>query len=314
MPIPQILNSRMWNNSNIRNVIKHILKEEFKNARVKIDECIIAGGQIHGKEDYALVKTRDRNYKAKVKVVRELIDNGTELLYMIDLDTGYAEGMNSHGIGIVNSALLVSEDEKAADAYWKRMNKKDSPSNDGPRIYNALKQTTLASAIKELISFESGLKGHTIIGNAEAMYSVEMTSKHNPIVKKLDPSTGFDVRTNHGQGHSTAGYTPESDPEAYMSSKLRKLTAEIELNGVTNSDDLAPALAKQSFEKENPHNMVRRTDSMRTVSQIAMNLDKKIFSFYLFPNECTYNGLEDKTPDEYTSQIKFKLVKWNETS
>ena len=295
----------------IRNAIKKILKEE-SSIHKKLDECIIAGGQLHGKEDFALVKSRDRNYHAKIKVVRELFDDGTEIIYMKDLNTGYAEGMNSHGIGIINSALLVSDDENAASQYWQRQNKKDGTSNDGPRIYNALKQPTLSKAIKELVGFESGLKGHTLIGNSDALYTIEMTSKHNPIIKKLDPSTGFDVRTNHGQDHPNAGYTATNDPQSYMSSKIRRATAEVELNGASSTDDLARSLAQQPFDKENPHNMLRRTDDMRTVSQIAMNLDQGEFSLYVFPDECTYDGIEDLTPDKYEPRIKFNLFNWNE--
>ena len=35
-----------------------------------------------------------------------------EHCYVVDQDTGWSEGMNSEGIGIVNSALMVKQDEK----------------------------------------------------------------------------------------------------------------------------------------------------------------------------------------------------------
>lgn len=79
----------------------------------KIEECIIVGGMSSG--DHVLAKSRDRNYHARVEIVRRVLDDGTEIVYFRDLDTGYAEGMNSHGIGVVNAALSISDDEKAKD-------------------------------------------------------------------------------------------------------------------------------------------------------------------------------------------------------
>ena len=269
----------------------------------QIQECIIAGGQLHGKSDFALVKSRDRNYHAKVNVVRELLDDDLEIVYMRDIDTGYTEGMNSQGIGIINSALLVGEDEKAVKGKKK--------SHDGDVMRKALTYGNLSDVIKCLTSFKGGIRGHTFVGSPKALYSLEMTSKHNPIIKKLDPKTGFDVRTNHGVEHPNAGYSPDRKPDDYLGSKIRKATAEVELNGIGDWEDLAPALAKQPFEGESNYNMLRRTENMRTTSQVAMNLDKKAFTLYIFPNECSYDGLDDRTPDGYEPKIKFKVYKWN---
>jgi len=79
----------------------------------RIDECIIVAGEAGG--DHVLAKTRDRNYHARVQIIRDLLDDGTEIVYFEDLDTGYAEGMNSHGLGVINSALSIADDEKAKD-------------------------------------------------------------------------------------------------------------------------------------------------------------------------------------------------------
>ena len=38
--------------------------------------------------------------------------DGVEVAYIHDLDTGYLEGMNAAGLGMVNAALLVGKDEK----------------------------------------------------------------------------------------------------------------------------------------------------------------------------------------------------------
>ncbi len=287
--------------------LRKLIRESIKRNHKKIiSECIIAAGQLHGHEDFALVKSRDRNYHANVKVYREMSseEDSLEIIYMLDDDTGYTEGMNSSGIGIVNSALLVGDDEKAVKGKKK--------SHDGDVMKKALQFSSLNDVIKTLTSYKNGIKGHTFVGSPDAMYSIEMTSKHNPIIKKLNPTTGFDVRTNHGEDHSSAGYSPERKPDDYLGSKIRKATAEVELNGIDDWGDLAPSLAKQPFETGSNYNVLRRSDNMRTTSQVAMNLDQGEFALYIFPNECTYHGMVDNTPNDYQPKIKFKLVNWNE--
>jgi len=75
-----------------------------------IEECIVVASLFGN--DMVLGKNRDRNYNPNLKVVRELTGYGVELCYVVDEDTDWTEGMNSHGIGIVNSALFVKRDEK----------------------------------------------------------------------------------------------------------------------------------------------------------------------------------------------------------
>ena len=271
----------------------------------RIDECIIVSGEIDG--EHVMAKTRDRNYPTRCRIVRELTDDGIEIVYFKDRDTGYAEGMNSHGIGVINAALAVSEDENEVKGKVK--------SQDGPRMRKALECSSLNDAIRSLVGYKGGIKGHTFIGSDKSVYSIEQSSEHNPIVTKLKPKTGFDVRTNHGQDHEGAGYTPDRRPDDYMSSKIRKAQAEVELAGVVDFEDVAPTLASQNFEKGSNYNMLRRVDKkagMITTSQIAMNLPSLEFVFYYFPEEGTYDGIIDRTPDDYDPKINIRVVKYNE--
>ena len=276
-----------------------------------IRECIVVGG--HASGGHVLGKSRDRNYRPHLRVVRELTPEDIEVVYLHDLDTDYMEGMNSNGIGIVNAALLVTSDEKASKSYWQRTGKKNNSSKDGPRIYKALSYPKLSQVIKSLIGFETGLKGHTLVGNPKSLYSIEMTSKHNPIVNKLNPNVGFDVRTNHGKDHDGAGYNPSSHPQDYLSSKVRKATAEMELADLDNHEEIMPALTKQTFKNDSNYNMRRTTDNMRTSSQTMMHLDKLEFICYFLPDECVFKGVEDRTPRGYEPKIKLRVVNY-ETS
>jgi hypothetical protein len=289
------------NNVLLGNVVSRLLSK-------RIEECIIVAGEADGK--LVLAKSRDRNYHARVKIVRDL-HNDTELVYFEDLDTGYAEGMNSHGLGIVNSALSISDDEKAK----KDRTKGKVSSDDGPRIIKALCNRDIDEAIKSLVGFMGGIKGHTFVGNPTSLYSIEMSSEHTPVITPLDPTTGFDVRTNHGQEHSGAGYSPERRPNDYMSSKIRKAQAEVELADIDAFDDVAPALTKRSFETGSNNNMLRRVAGeagMVTTSQVAMHLPDKELVFYYFPNECDFDGIDDRTPADYEPKISVRVVKVNE--
>ena len=171
----------------------------------------------------------------------------------------------------------------------------------------------LSQAIKSIVGWDDGLKGHTIVGSPTALYSVEMTSKHNPIVKKLNPETGFDVRTNHGEEHPNAGYTPHGFPEDYVSSKVRKAAAATAIANIEDYEELMPAIASQQFDKNSNYNTMRKVDDgMRSSSQVMMHLDKLELLCYLIPGECTFSGVVDKTPEDYEPKIKINVKEYKE--
>jgi hypothetical protein len=64
--------------------------------------CVIAS--LYLENQSILAKNRDRKYKASIKVIHELKD-GVEVLYIQDLDTGWAEGLNEYGIGVTNATV-----------------------------------------------------------------------------------------------------------------------------------------------------------------------------------------------------------------
>ena len=100
-----------------------------------------------------------------------------------------------------------------------------------------------------------------------------------------------------------------------MSSKIRKAQAEVELADVDDFEQIAPSIAKQHFDPDSNDNMLRRVPTeagMVTTSQVAMHLPRKEFIFYYFPNECDFEGLLDKTPDDYEPKIKVRVIKAKE--
>ena len=67
--------------------------------------CIIAAGEWGGHR--ALLKNRDRNYTPQLTLVHE-IRAGVEVAYVRDEVTGWCEGLNARGLGVVNAALAVA--------------------------------------------------------------------------------------------------------------------------------------------------------------------------------------------------------------
>jgi hypothetical protein len=75
--------------------IAHSTKSFDESSAIR--ECIVVGGRASG--GHILGKTRDRNYRPHLEIVRDLTDTGIEIVYLHDVHTNYMEGMNSHGIG-----------------------------------------------------------------------------------------------------------------------------------------------------------------------------------------------------------------------
>ena len=143
----------------MKELIRRILKESVINILSNIEpklisECTVVG--VRGKNGIVLAKNRDRGYKARIEVIHELIDD-VEVAYWRDVDTDWSEGLNEYGIGMVNSSLLVVQDEKEGKGVKstreKKTSKKKKFSADGGKIRKALIYKTLPKVIKSIISY-----------------------------------------------------------------------------------------------------------------------------------------------------------------
>lgn len=273
-----------------RVVTAHLLKQA----------CIIAVGVWGGKK--CLLKNRDRNYVPKVKIIHELRE-GVEVLYMTDVSTGWCEGLNEHGIGIVNSALQVARDE-AEKSVVKSKGKK---SKDGPRVLKTLECTNVKRAVEVGQTYEGGLKGHTIIATETETYTLEGTSKHEFHSRKL-PEGKITVRTNHGIHYDDSGYTEGSN---YESSVVRRDKAKRTLRGLDSPDEVATALMSARMDdRAHPNNMVRYTDNMSTTSQMIINLTDKELVFYVIPDRVEFEGYENKLPKGRKPKLKVRVIEY----
>lgn len=265
--------------------------------------CIIVSKEIDNK--FVLAKNRDRAYKPILEIVHTILD-GVEVAYLHDITTDWSEGLNEFGIGVVNSALLVGHDE-----YEHKIVKKGGkPGKDGVKIRNILKQKNIKDAIKSCVLFKGNsqlaLKGHTFISSPKHMVSIETTSKHKPHIIAHNVKSPI-VRTNHGHIFTDAGYT---SGVKYLSSKMRKISAEKKLNRVNDWKDVARAMRANVFEKGSHFNMRRDTPDMFTSSQTVMNLTDRILRIEYFADKLKeFRGINRKLPKDYVPKIKIEIKK-----
>ena len=268
-----------------------------------LTECIIVSKEIDDK--FILAKNRDRAYNPKLEVVHTIID-GVEVAYLHDMITDWSEGMNEHGIGVVNSALLVGHDE----AEHKIIKKGGKPGPDGDKMRNIIKQPTLKDALKAALTYKGksgmSLKGHTFVSSPKQLISIETTSKHKPEIKLQNTESPV-VRTNHGYMFTDAGYT---HGQKYLSSKMRKISAEKSVDKVEDWKEIAAAMRKEFFPKNSSLNMRRDTQEMWTSSQTVLNLTDRIIQINYFDSKVEeFAGIRTELPEGYTPKIKIEVVK-----
>jgi hypothetical protein len=262
--------------------------------------CIIAVGKWDGHQ--SLLKNRDRNYEPKVRIVHELLDD-IEVCYMTDEVTGWNEGLNEYGIGVVNSALSVGRDEAE-----KKLVSQGKKSKDGERILRALTCKTLDDAIESAKTYHGGIKGHTFISTPKKAVALEQTSKHECHVTDLDPNEVF-VRTNHGIEYEDAGYT---EGKKYISSVLRRQQALKLLKKIEEPSEAATELMKERLKnRKDPNNMVRDTNDMSTTSQMVLDLTALELQFYEIPGKSEYRGLDNKLPKGRKPKISVRVFRYS---
>lgn len=245
-----------------------------------LNECLIA--RFNNNEKTILFKNRDRGYSPNLEIVHGIKDD-VEYVHIHDVDTDWSEGMNSEGIGIVNSALSVGYDENEK----KIIKKTGKKSHDGKIIRKALEQTNIEDALEVLLNLHNGVRGHTIITTPEKYVIIESTSKHEAETK--EGSDDNIVRTNHGFFHINAGYTTGKN---YLSSKIRKETGEAVIDEISDYKDLAEKMRQQK-NKDPQLNPTRMKGKLKTTSQLLMNLTDLEFNIYLIDDNInTFNGIK----------------------
>lgn len=264
-----------------------------------VEECIIVAKNFEKQNKFILFKNRDRAYKPTVKVVHEIL-NGVEVAYLVDTITGWTEGLNEFGIGIVNTALLVEYDEKED----KILDKKNVKSQDAPKVLKLLQTKKLSEAAKIAVEYKGGIKGHSFISDGKNIISIEMTRKHKAKTQLLK-TKDLAVRTNHGEIYKDAGYTSGQD---LKSSLTRKKDAITTAKNTDSWEVLARNIRKQKYVgRDVGLNMTRKTNKMNTTTQMLLNLTDKEMRLYAISGKVKFIGIENKLPKNYRSKITIKI-------
>lgn len=228
--------------------------------------CVIVAKYFPG-IGWAGAKNRDRNYVPTLDF--EITDNGgVEQVLMHDQVTGYKEGLNSHGVSILNTSLDVYDDESEVESG------EAETSPDGQHIQEALEQSDPLAAVKVLIGRKLG--GCTIVFDRETCYLIEAsdqdgTAEFRYQVKKI-PKGQLVARTNHGIWLDWAGYQRDgnkSHDTSRISSEARLLQAQAVVKNAQKPQDLVDGMCQVYVDDEQLNIMRTSTGvkKMRTTSQ-----------------------------------------------
>jgi hypothetical protein len=229
--------------------------------------CIIVAKYFPG-IGWAGAKNRDRKYIPKLDFI-ESEENGVDRMMMHDKITGYKEGINSHGISILNTSLDVDSDEPDVEEG------KAASSPDGKIIAAALLQNNVKDAVRLLIKHK--LVGCTIVFDQHTLYLIEGsdqdgTKPYRYKVKQI-PKSETVTRTNHGIWMPWAGFQRGSgDKQQEMdriSSEARLAQAQRVVEYAEDPEDLVDGLCQ--VYTTNPQLNIMRTNTgdnkYRTTSQ-----------------------------------------------
>jgi hypothetical protein len=229
--------------------------------------CVILAKYFDG-IGWAGAKNRDRKYVPTLDFIEDTHD-GVSRMMMHDQVTGYREGINSHGISVLNTSLDVGEDEPDVESG----DAKSSP--DGRAIAEALLETDPLSAAKILI--KNKLVGCTIVFDRNNLYLIEAsdqdgTASYRYKVRKI-PKSQTVARTNHGIFLPWASFQRGQDPQQTqdrISSEARLLQAEIVVDLAQKPEDLVDGMCKVYV--DNPQLNIMRTSTesnkFRTTCQL----------------------------------------------
>ena len=153
-----------------------------------------------------------------------------------------------------------------------------------------------------------GVKGHTFVATPKHTYSIEMTSEHKPVIKKLDRKQNH-VRTNHGYDYKDSGYTSGLNK---ASSERRWKKAQKMLSKVKTPTDVLNGLSAYygGNWRDNPYRNADKVvsptekDILSTTGQIMMNITDLEMTLRMDKDKSEYFGIDDRTPDSYEPKIK----------
>jgi hypothetical protein len=285
--------------------------------------CVIIYTKINGKQ--FLVKNRDRTYNPKIEIIHEIL-NGIEVVYINDLITGWREGMNELGFGLVNSSLSTSHDDnKSIHAQIKKNPKllHDYKTKiKGNAIFNILIDREFEKKIYDCLKHDNCsniAEGHNLIVTKHDVFHVEKFKDKDVndfFINKLNDNSNI-VFTNHSI-HGSGGYTKG---HSGLSSFLRKeiVDSELKHNKINSIDDLLTIINTNYVNIDPRFHPYRDSNISKTFSkyknakyvstnaQLIFNMTDKIFSYFPDTHHDKYVKYINRLPNNYTPKIQVHI-------
>lgn len=269
-----------------------------------IKECVIS--KISNVNKNILVKNRDRNYIPEIIIVRDyILEKDLELCYYIDLKTGWIEGINSNGLALINSSLMVEYDESEIN----KQRKTNKISREGKIILQALKQDKFNSLIKALL-LPNRLNGHTFINDKNKSYSLECIPNSKVHLETID--NDIEVRTNHGHNIKKTGYIRG---QAKISTTSRQIISKKELDNLDTSqlsyEKILNSLSKDYINWDSrfqPNRNIVKEGNLYTTMQMLFDTMNNVMILRYNKDACKIKKIIDKRPKEIR-KIKLTLLK-----
>ena len=265
--------------------------------------CVILCTEIKGKQ--ILAKNRDRTYKPSIEIIHEIV-NGIELAYIKDKKSGWIEGMNENGFGLVNSTLSTTDGK----INNKRLVKKNNI------IYKALTKKHIGENFYDIINDTEKhytLEGHTILFYNDELIHFENNKQNEFVAEKIKNDK---VYSNYGINLRKEGYTKcNKGMSAFLRSNI--IEKELKDNKITSIEDLTeimnsnykninprfhPHRSKQYSQKKNRNSPTNFNVS--TTGQIVFNMTDLVFLYYSDVYNSERVKYINKLPKDYTPKIR----------
>ncbi len=275
----------------------------------KINECIIVAAKKH--DGYILVKNRDRRSLSDYKVYHNLF-KGVELAYAEDT-TGWAEGMSEY-VGFVYTYFM----NKEASSYYKYRSKWGVQSEITIAGHNGTKETDNSKRkrdeFKTILTFKTAEKaaeyirglewnGAYFVCDKDGVYEIEHFQGETEVRRCNFLKSNFKVKTNYGNIIKTAGHLDGVEGTARGNAEVRKTETERYLLGFKNTTDILKKMQQRTFTDSSSLNVFRVDDEERTVGQLLIDMNNKIFQFVHHDENSTFHGLVKDLPKGYDEKL-----------
>ena len=279
--------------------------------------CVIVYTEINGKQ--ILAKNRDRTYKPEIEIVHEIV-NGIEVAYIRDKYTGWIEGMNENGVGLVNSTLSLSDGKILLKKNIKGTQRKVKESIKKNNVmYKALINKHIDKNFYDIIKHTNKkyvLEGHTLLFHKNHVVHIENNKENHFIVEKVNKTSVF---ANHGIRLKDEGYI---EATTRRSTFLRRKIIQDEFNNtkVKSIEDLTDIL-NRNYSNINPrfhpyrdkyytikkNKISPRKKFVSTTGQLVLNMTDKEFNFYTDIHNAKNVTYVNKLAKDYAPKIRINI-------